>query len=224
MSPAPQKQRLMIMRALLVAVAVVLLLASGCSDSDDGDEEAAEPDPTATTSTGPATSSSTPEPTEATPTTTADSASSLQFSVEGVTGGSNVPVEFTCDGTNATPAVTIESVPAGVVELALIVDDPDAPTDAPFVHWVVYAIGPETATITDGDASQGYGVNDAGTEAWFGPCPPPGDGLHTYRWKLFGLSEPMNLEAGLDGRALEAAVADAVVAEALLIASYERAG
>ena len=112
---------------------------------------------------------------------------------------------------------------AGVEELALVMDDPDAPTDSPFVHWAVYGIGTDTATVTDGDASLTYGVNDAGTDAWFGPCPPPGDGLHTYRWKLFGLSAAMDLEAGLDGRALEAAIADTIVADSLLIASYERA-
>ena len=212
----------MIMRTLLVTVAAVLLLASGCSDSDDGDE--ADPTETATTSSGPATSSATPDPSESTPATTADPAASLQFSVDGVTGGSNVPVEFTCDGANETPAVTIEGVPSGVEELALVVDDPDAPTDSPFVHWLVYGIGPETTVVTDGDAALTYGVNDAGTEAWFGPCPPPGDGLHTYRWKLFGLSSAMELEPGLDGRSLEDAIADAVKTDSLLIAGYERAG
>ncbi len=212
----------MIMRALLLAVAAVLL-ASGCSDSDDGDE-AATPDPSVTTAIAPATSSDPADTAEAAPTTApAATAASLQFSVEGVTGGSSVPVEFTCDGVNETPAVTIESVPAGVEELALVVDDPDAPTDSPFVHWVVYGIGTETTVVTDGDAALTYGTNDAGTEAWFGPCPPPDDGLHTYRWKLFGLSSAMELEPGLDGRALEDAIADVVATDSLLIASYERA-
>ncbi len=212
------------MRALLLAVAAVLLLASGCSDSDESDEGAAEAEPSATTSSGPATSSATSGPSAGTPATTADPAASLQFSVDGVTGGSNVPVEFTCDGANETPAVTIEGVPSGVEELALVVDDPDAPTDSPFVHWLVYGIGPETTVVTDGDAALTYGANDAGTEAWFGPCPPPDDGLHAYRWKLFGLSSAMDLEPGLDGRALEDAIADAVTTDSLLIASYARAG
>ena len=120
--------------------------------------------------------------------------------------------------------MTIEGVPPNVEELALLVDDPDAPTESPFVHWVVYGIGVGTSTISDGDASLTYGFNDAGTAAWFGPCPPPGDGLHTYRWKLFGLSTALALEPGLDGRALEDAIAETVVTEALLIASYEREG
>jgi Raf kinase inhibitor-like YbhB/YbcL family protein len=210
------------MRTLLLTLAAVLLLAAGCSDSDDGDEAPTGPDSSVTTAIAPATSADTAE---AAPTTApAATAASLQFSVEGVTGGSTVPVEFTCDGANETPAVTIEEVPDGVVELALIVDDPDAPTASPFVHWVVYGIGSDTTVITDGDDALAYGVNDAGTDAWFGPCPPPDGGLHTYRWKMFGLSALMDLPSGVDGGTLEAAIADAAVAEALLIASYERAG
>ncbi len=212
------------MRSLLVTLAAVLLLAAGCSDSDDGDGDATAPGSSPTSAAAPTTSQGPSDPTDSAPTTAAAaSTSSLQFSVEGVTGGSTVPVEFTCDGANETPVVTIESVPDGVEELALIVDDPDAPTASPFVHWVVYGIGPETTAVAGDDADLTYGANDAGTEEWFGPCPPPDDGLHTYRWRLVGLAAPADLEPGLDGRALEAAIADAVVAESLLIASYERA-
>ena len=216
------------MRSLVVGVVMTLVVAAGCSDSDDSASTDTDPDTeaSATTAAGPATSapsSDTSAPPESASGTSAPAATALLFTVDGVTGGSNVPIEFTCDGANETPAVTIEGVPPNVEELALIVDDPDAPTDSPFVHWAVYGIGIDTATVTDGDASLTYGVNDAGTEAWFGPCPPPGDGLHTYRWKLFGLSAAMALEAGLDGRALEAAIADTVVTDSLLIASYERA-
>lgn len=67
-------------------------------------------------------------------------------------------------------------------------------------------------------------MRPCGHAVWFGPCPPLGDGLHTYRWKLFGLSSALGLEPGLDGRALEDAIAEIVVTDALLIASYERAG
>ncbi len=211
------------MRTLLVTLAAVLLAVSGCSDSDDDDGAATEPDQTTATSLS--TSGGASDTAEAGPTTApAATASSLQFSVDGVTGGGSVPIEFTCDGANETPAVTIGSVPDAVVELALIVDDPDAPTDSPFVHWVVYGIGPDTSTITDGDTSLTYGLNDVGTNAWFGPCPPPDDGLHSYRWNLIGLSAAMELEAGLDGRAVEAAIADTIVTDSLLIAGYERAG
>ena len=33
-----------------------------------------------------------------------------------------------------------ENVPEGTRQLALICDDPDAPTPQPWVHWVIYAM------------------------------------------------------------------------------------
>ncbi len=207
------------MRSTVIGVIVVLVLAAGCSDSDDDDRPTVVPDTEATATTEPDTAA--PATSAPVPTAPPD-AVALDFTVEGVTGGSNVPTEYTCDGANEVPTVNIEGVPASVEELAIIVDDPDA-GDSPFVHWAVYGISPETAAVTDGDGSLTYGMTDGRTESWFGPCPPPDDGLHTYRWKLFGLSAALGLESGLDGRALEAAIADSVAAEALLIASYERA-
>lgn len=204
------------MRSFLISAAAILVLASGCSDSSDNS-------PTADSDTTTASPDTSAPPTSAPGTTTPAGPVAFLFTVDGVTGGGSVPIEYTCDGANETPALTIEGVPTNVEELALIVDDPDAPTDSPFVHWAVYGIGPDTTTITDGDPSLTYGTTDAGTDTWFGPCPPPGDGLHTYRWKLFGLSTAMDLEPALDGRALEAAIVETVVTDSLLIASYQRA-
>ena len=137
-------------------------------------------------------------------------------------GGQNVPIENTCDGANETPPVTIEGVPPDVEELVLVVEDPDAPTEFPFVHWLVYGIGPDTTVVTDGDATLTYGLTDAGTESWFGPCPPAGE-FHTYRWRLLGLSTASGLEPGLDGRIVEDAITGSVVVDALVISSYSRA-
>jgi Raf kinase inhibitor-like YbhB/YbcL family protein len=223
------------MRTSLVGLVAILLLAAGCADSDDSPTLSDSGNGASVTTAGPTTS--TVPPAASTPATTApvttapettappttQPVAAVAFTVDGVTGGASVPIEFTCDGANETPAVTIEGVPSNVAELVLIVDDPDAPTASPFVHWVVYGIGADTATITDGDPLLTYGVTDVGIEEWFGPCPPTGDGLHTYRWKLFGLSTVLGLEPGLAGPAVEAAIAEAVVSEALLIASYERA-
>lgn len=218
------------MRSVFGGLVAVLVLAASCGDSDDSSPSTADDtDSSTTTSTTASTdggdSAAAPEPsTDGQETTEPAAPVALRFTVEGVVGGQNVPVEHTCDGDNEVPPVTIEGVPDDVEELALVVDDPDAPTDDPFVHWVVYGIGPDTTTVTDGDASLSYGTNDAGTDTWFGPCPPPADGLHTYRWKLYGLSSALDLEPGLDGRAVEEAIAAAVVTDALLISSYERAG
>ena len=41
--------------------------------------------------------------------------------------GETIPARHTCDGADVSPALAIEDMPQGIVRLALIMDDPDAP-------------------------------------------------------------------------------------------------
>src|SRR5437867_4073648 len=99
-------------------------------------------------------------------------------------------------------------------ELALIVDDPDAPRAEPFVHWVMYkipadrrdlpeAIAPEAKPQSPTGALQGE--NSFGKIGYGGPAPPPRHGTHHYRFHLYALDEPLEAKSGLDKEALLAA-------------------
>ncbi len=224
---------LIIVSVLVVVGAAIAAFALFGSDDDDS---AASTTSVASTSVAPTTVPATtavptteaptttdaPATTEA-PTTTA-APSGLDFTIEDIADGETIPVEFTCDGDNTPPLVTVESSPEGTLEMAFLVDDPDAPTDDPFVHWVVYGIPGNTAEFTDAEDGLTYGVNDAGVEGWVGPCPPPGDGPHEYVFTLADLDQELGLDPGLDGRELADAIADATIADAEIMASYERAG
>lgn len=170
------------------------------------------------TSSLPAASPTTTQPSGDTPPASAD----LTVAIEGLEAGEVIPVAWTCDGANEVPSVAISGVPDAAVELALIVDDPDAPTDTPFVHWVVAGIDPAGATF-DGTGDVRAGANDLGTAEWFGPCPPPADDPHEYRWRLFAVSAPLDsLADGFDAIGLEDAMAGLIVAEAEATALYDR--
>jgi Raf kinase inhibitor-like YbhB/YbcL family protein len=147
---------------------------------------------------------------------------SLVFRLPEVPEDRPIPVEFTCDGTNQAPVVDVQEVPEPAVELALIVDDPDAPRDDPFVHWIVYGISAAPGLVSDGDAALSYGQSDAGSAMWFGPCPPEGDDPHHYRWRLFALGSPLDVDEGVDGRKLEEALSGTVVDTAEWVAFYGR--
>ena len=147
----------------------------------------------------------------------------LAFTVTDIADGGTIPTAFTCDGDDVAPTVTIESIPDGTVRLALLVDDPDAPRAEPFVHWIVYGIPAAAVEVTDGDDGLVYGTNDAGTETWFGPCPPRGDGPHHYRFTMYALGRDLGLGPGLDGRRFAEAIADATIDDADVVATYERA-
>jgi Raf kinase inhibitor-like YbhB/YbcL family protein len=57
--------------------------------------------------------------------------------------GGGIPGKYTCDTDNISPPLAWSNVPGAAKELALILDDPDAPSGV-FVHWVVYGL-PATA-------------------------------------------------------------------------------
>ena len=91
--------------------------------------------------------------------------------------GAAIPRKYTCDGDNVSPPLAWSNVPGAAKELALILDDPDAPSGV-FVHWVVYGL-PATAAGLDQNTPateklQTGGVqgrNGFGNPGYGGPCP-----------------------------------------------------
>src|SRR5436309_3555192 len=68
--------------------------------------------------------------------------------------GGNIPSKFTCDGGDTSPNLQIGEVPSSAKSLALVVDDPDAPSGL-FTHWMVWNISPQNNTIGGKHAQRG---------------------------------------------------------------------
>lgn len=134
--------------------------------------------------------------------------------------GSSIPSRFTCDGSDVSPALVIENVPAGTKTLALIVDDPDAPMKT-WVHWVVYDIDPAMKIIKENSVPGKQGINDFRRNSWGGPCPP--SGTHRYYFKLYALDNILGIGEGIDKKGLEKAMAGHILAESELVGLYKRA-
>lgn len=140
------------------------------------------------------------------------------------TDGQPIPRQHTGDGADASPPLAWENLPAGTAELALIVEDRDAP-NGDFVHWVACAI-PPTMTglregIVPGETGLVQGRNDFGKPGYRGPGPPPGK-LHHHRFRLMALDQPTGLGANADKNQLRQAVKGHILAEAELVGTYQR--
>lgn len=131
-----------------------------------------------------------------------------------------IPAKYTCDGDNISPPLAIDGIPEGTVSLALIMDDPDAPSGT-WDHWVVFNIPATTMRIGEGETPQGVaGKGTRGNLTYSGPCPP--DREHRYIFKLFALSVTLALEPGVRKAEVLAALEPHTLAVAELMGRYER--
>jgi Raf kinase inhibitor-like YbhB/YbcL family protein len=131
-----------------------------------------------------------------------------------------VPKRFTCDGPGDRPVIRWARVPPKAVEVAVLVDDPDAPGGT-FVHWTVWGIPPSAREVGASlPAGAREAANGAGGKGWTGPCPP--SGTHRYVFNVYALSKHVTLAAGSPPDKVEPAVRAAAIASGSLTARYGR--
>jgi Raf kinase inhibitor-like YbhB/YbcL family protein len=133
-----------------------------------------------------------------------------------------IPERYTCDGDEVSPPLEWADVPAGTKSLALLMEDPDAPSGT-FVHWTVFDIPPTTRSFEQGKTPAGSreGENTFGKTGYGGPCPPEGDKAHRYVFSLYALRAEPDLEAGAKPDAVHEAVSKAI-ARGQLIGMFKR--
>ena len=128
----------------------------------------------------------------------------------------SIPKLYTCKGKNISPPLSWANIPKDTKSLALLVDDPDAPSGS-WTHWIMYNIPPTSKGLKENvlpveefahTAKQG--LNDFQTIGYGGPCPP--SGTHRYFFKLYALNNKINIEGtatkesllkSIEGHALE---------------------
>ncbi len=145
---------------------------------------------------------------------------SMEISSSSFQDSGDIPAEHTCDGEDVSPELSISGVPEGSKSLALVMEDPDAPTGN-FVHWLAWNIPPETKTINRGEEPEGsQGTNDFGNAGYGGPRPP--SGTHRYYFRLYALDTTLDVEQGASKDELESAIEGHVIDKAELMGRYSR--
>ncbi len=116
----------------------------------------------------------------------------------------------------------------------LILEDPDAPTERPFLHWAMWNIPGKLEGLPGGIPKGGrlqgapgldgavQGLNSSGQPGYMGPRPPAGDGPHRYHFQLFALDMRLDLPptAPLD-KLVEVLQAN-TIASCELVGTYEQ--
>ncbi len=134
----------------------------------------------------------------------------------------NIPNKFTCNGGDFNPELQIQNVPESAKSLALIVDDPDAPSGT-FTHWAVWNINPKSSFVKEESIPPASveGTTSFGRIGYGGPCPPPGK-PHRYFFKLYALDVVIDLKEGANKLELEQAMKNRIIEETELIGIYKR--
>ncbi len=138
--------------------------------------------------------------------------------------GQPIPRQYTCDGVNISPPLEWSGVPKTARTIAIIADDPDAPSGT-WVHWVLYNLPAENIGFvenlpaTENLKAGGFqGKNDFGKIGYGGPCPPSGS--HRYVFKVYAVDAELTLKAGATKAEVEKAMEGHVTAQGQLIWTY----
>lgn len=143
--------------------------------------------------------------------------------------GGPIPRAHTCDGADLSPPLTWSGVPAAAKQLALIMDDPDAPGKV-WVHWVLYGLSPAVTGLPAGVPKDSelakpvvarQGNTDFHRAGYGGPCPPPGP-AHRYVFVLYALDIELKLPPGATKAILLEAMKGHILEEAEIIGKYGR--
>ena len=149
----------------------------------------------------------------------------MVLSSDAFANGTAIPQEYTCNGTNISPPLAWTGQPSSTVSLALVMEDPDAPSGL-FTHWVLFNIPPDLPSLGSDQPSNDtiddtaiQGKNDFGVIGYRGPCPPPGS-THHYRILIYALNTSVNLPSGSTRADLLRTIMGHVIASGTLIGTY----
>lgn len=149
------------------------------------------------------------------------SVNAMTLSSPAFNAGGVIPVQYTCQGSDISPALQWSDIPPNAEAFALIVRDPDS-SDKNFVHWVIYNMPLGTTSIPSNYTARMDGTL-VGKNSWQkniyqGPCPTTG--THHYRFELYALDQALYVNQGLTAAQLSAAMQGHILGMSTLTGLY----
>jgi Raf kinase inhibitor-like YbhB/YbcL family protein len=146
--------------------------------------------------------------------------------------GAAIPAPYTSYGEGFSPSLRWSNAPVGTKSFVLLMEDPDATTPKPYVHWLLYNVPAATTQLPESVPTpprlkepEGalQGRNSRGQIGYVGPRPPEGDPPHHYHFQIFALDTPLDVPPGADREAVLKAMAGHVIARGELVGTFQRA-
>jgi Raf kinase inhibitor-like YbhB/YbcL family protein len=151
---------------------------------------------------------------------------SLTVTSPAFSSGGAIPREYTCEGRSVSPPINWTAVPPDTQSIAVIADDPDAPSGT-FEHFVAFNLPPaqrslssETATATP--AKGMVARNSSGTSGFAPICPP--SGVHHYRFQVMALDTTIARTTGASAADVASDINGHVLARGELVGTYQKSG
>lgn len=119
------------------------------------------------------------------------------------TAGAAISAAFSCEGANDFPGLNWSGAPAGTQSFVLTVTDTDVPDEFPptpqsgrieWSHWIVYDIKAGTDSLAQGPGNAILPADAQQVSEWFGPCPPDGDIVHNYHFRVYALDKTLGTD------------------------------
>jgi Raf kinase inhibitor-like YbhB/YbcL family protein len=145
--------------------------------------------------------------------------------------GEPIPEEYTDYGKGKSIPLSWSDLPPGTRSIAITMDDPDAKTPRPYVHWLIYNIPANTKSLGAGlptkpslDNPKGalQGKNSKPSIGYAGPRPPQGDPPHHYQIKAYALDQQLKLDPGADEDALLKAMEGHILGQGQLVGTVQK--
>jgi Raf kinase inhibitor-like YbhB/YbcL family protein len=160
------------------------------------------------------------------------SSTALRVQSEAFAADGPIPEKYSDYDKGISPPLSWSAAPQGTKAIVLMMEDPDATSPLPFVHWI--AVLPPSATALPEDvpphverhprlpgASQGS--NSRSTIGYFGPRPPAGQPPHAYHFQVFAVDKYPSLPAAYNRHALLQELEGHVLASGEVVGTFMRA-
>ena len=147
----------------------------------------------------------------------------LQLISTAFSDNERIPDEYTAYFDNISPPLQIKNIPQGTKSFVLIMDDPDAQrvVGHTWDHWVMWDI-PVTYLIKENHSPGIQGKGSNGKNAYHGPRPPQGSGVHHYFFKIYALDITLNIPTSSIKKDVEKAMHGHILENATLVGLYSK--